>query len=58
MALVEAQLIMHVSERKFAQGHSLLVFATLRELEEQGLLKEHLSLDTVETCPINVLPKI
>jgi hypothetical protein len=52
MALVEAQLIMHVSERKFAQGHSLLVFATLRELEEQGLLKEHLSLDTVETCPI------
>jgi len=58
MALVEALLIMYVSERKFAQGHALLVFATLRELEEQGFLKEHLSLDTVDTCPFNVLPKI
>jgi len=51
MAIVEAYLVMGVSERKLAHGHALLVYATLRELETHGLLKEHLSLDTVETRP-------
>ena len=49
MALVEASLVMRVSERQFSRGHGLLVYATLRELKEQGLIKEHVSLETVET---------
>ena len=47
MAVVEASLVMHASERQFSRGHVLLVYATLRELEEQGLMKEQVSLDTV-----------
>lgn len=49
MALVEAHLVMGVSERKLAHGHALLVYATMRELEEHGLIKEHVPLDTVDT---------
>ena len=58
MALSEAQLIMHVSERKFAPGHALIAYATLRELEEQGFLKEHLPLDKVETCHLTFCQSI
>lgn len=58
MAIVEAHLIMGVSERKLAQGHALLVYATVRELEKHGLLKERVSLDTVEACPILCLLNI
>jgi hypothetical protein len=48
MALVEAHLVMGVSERKLAHGQALLVYATLRELKEQGLVEENVSLETVE----------
>ncbi len=49
---------MGVSERKFAHGHALLVYATLRELEAHGILKEHLSLDTVDTFPTSCFENI
>jgi len=49
MALVDAHLVMDVSERKLSHGQALLIYATLRELKEQGLVKEDVSLETVET---------
>jgi hypothetical protein len=48
MALIEAHLVMGVSERKLAHGQALLVYATFRELKEQGLVEENVSLETVE----------
>ena len=52
MALVDAHLVMGVSERKLSHGQALLVYATLRELKEQGRAKEDVSLETVETSTL------